>query len=192
MSRRNLSGLFLIVVLVLLLVAQAQAAEFSAITVTKAGSREQQGKLFVKGDKARMEGVTPLGPCVTILRLDKKVMWLMMPGQKAYMEMPVDKEAFAQALNIPEEGVSKRFIGTETLHGYDTEKYETTVKVGDHEIKSIMWIAKNLEIPVRIESADKSFVQDYDIKEGQVDDALFEMPASYQKMSLPAGMPKMK
>ena len=52
-----------------------------------------------------------------------------------------------------------------------------------------MWIAKKLELPIRIESADKSFSQDYDIKEGQVDDALFEMPAGYQKMTMPAGMP---
>ena len=58
-----------------------------------------------------------------------------MPGQKTYMEMPVDKEAFAKALNIPEAGASKKLLGPETLHGYDTEKYETTVKVGAQRSK---------------------------------------------------------
>ena len=52
-------------------------------------------------------------------------------------------------------------------------------------------ISKKLGAPLRIESADKSFSIDYkDIKEGGVDDALFEVPAGYQKMNMPAGRPK--
>jgi outer membrane lipoprotein-sorting protein len=192
MGRRNLSSLFWAVVLVFWLVGLAPAAEFSAVTVTRVGNHEQQGKLYVKGDKARMEGITSLGPSVSILRLDQRVMWIMLPGQKTYMEMPIDKAAFDQALKVPEDQVTKKLLGAETLHGYETEKYETVVKVGDKQIKSIMWISKKLGIPLRIESADKSFFQDYDIQEGRVADALFEMPAGYRKMAMPAGMPGMK
>ena len=192
MDRRNLASLIGAVVFAFWLVGPASAAEFSAVTVTKIGKHEQQGKLYVKGDKARMEGVTPLGPSVSILRLDQKVMWILLPGQKTYMEMPIDKAAFDQALKVPENQVSKKLLGVETLHGYETEKYETVVKVGGKQVESLMWISKKLEIPVRIESADKSFSQDYDIQEGRVDDALFERPAGYRKMALPAGSPKMK
>lgn len=192
MCRWNLSSLFWAVVLAFLLVGLAQAAEFRAVTVTKVGNHELQGKLYVKGDKARMEGNTSMGPSVSILRLDQRVMWILLPGQKTYMEMPIDKAAFDQALKLPENQVTKKLLGTETLHGYETEKYETVVNVGGRQVKSIMWIAKKLGIPVRIESADKSFSQDYDIQEGRVDDALFEMPAGYRKMAMPAGMPGMK
>jgi hypothetical protein len=192
LASRKFSVLLTGLALFFLLANLVRAAEFSAVTATKAGKREQQGKLYVKGDKARIEAVTPMGPSVIILRLDKKVMWLLLPGPKGYVEMPIDKEAFAKALKIPAEGVSKKFLGHETLRGYDTEKYETTAIVGGRAVKGLMWIAPKLEIPIRIESADESFSQDYDIKEGGVDDALFEMPAGYQKMTMPAGMPKMQ
>lgn len=192
MDRRNLSSLVWAMVLAFWLVGLAQAAEFSAVTVTKVGNLEQQGKLYVKSEKARQEFSTSGGITTAILRQDKKVMWVLMPGQKAYMEMPFDKESFAKALNIPTEGASKKFLGIETLKGYETEKYETTAKLGTHEVKSIMWISKKLGIPLRIESLDKSFAQDYDIQEGRVDDGLFEMPAGYRKMAMPAGMPGMK
>ncbi len=176
-----------------LLVGLAQAAEFSAVIVSKSVGHERQGKIYVKGDNARQEFSTPGGTSVTILRLDKKVMWMLIPGQKTYMEMPFDKEAFAKALNIPKDEVTKKLLGTEKLNGYKTEKYETTVMAAGGELKSTMWLSKKLGIPIRIESADKSFTQDYkDIKEGGVSDALFEIPAGYQKMAMPPGMPNMK
>ncbi|MCX5894190.1 MAG: DUF4412 domain-containing protein [Deltaproteobacteria bacterium] len=183
MRRRLLSGLIGAAVLAFLLVGLAQAAEFSAITVTKSGNSERQGKLYVKGDKARQEFSTSEGTTTAILRQDKKIMWLLMPGQRAYIEMPFDQEDFAKALNIPIEGANKKFLGTEMLKGYETEKYETTAKLGTQEVKSRMWISKKLGIPLRIESLDKSFAQDYDIQEGGVADALFEIPAGYQKLT---------
>ena len=197
MASRKLSSLMGGVVLSFLLVGLVQAAEYSAVTVTKVAGREIQGKIFVKGEKQRMEASTPKGATVTILRRDKKVMWMMMPGQKSYMETPLDQKnqkTMAAALTVPQEGVTKKLLGTETLNGYEAEKYEfTTVKADGRERKTIIWISKKLGAPLRIESADKSFTIDYkDIKEGGVDDALFEVPAGYQKMNMPAGRPKMK
>ena len=37
-----------------------------------------------------------------------------------------------------------------------------------------------------------AFVWEIPTEEGGVDDALFEVPAGYQKMNMPAGRPKMK
>jgi outer membrane lipoprotein-sorting protein len=175
------------------LISLAWAAEFSAAVVNKIANHEMQGKIYVKGEKARLESSTPLGPVISILRLDKNAMWMLMPGQKTYMEMPFDKEAYAKALNIPALEASQKLPGTETINGYDTERYETTVKTDGQEMKSTMWVSKNLGVPLKIETADKSFVQEYkDIREGGVDDALFELPAGYKKMTMPAGLPKMK
>lgn len=194
MGSRKLSSLMGALVLSFLLVGLVQAAEYSAVMVTKTHGREIQGKVYVKGDKERREFSSPMGAHVTILRRDKKVMWNLMPGQKSYMELPISQEAMGKALNVPEEGVTKKLLGTETLNGSETEKYErTTVKADGRERKTIVWISKKLGVPIRVESADKSFTIDYkDIKEGGVDDALFEVPAGYQKMNMPAGMPKMK
>jgi outer membrane lipoprotein-sorting protein len=175
------------------LVSLAWAAEFSALVVNKIANHEMQGKIYIKGDRARLESSTPLGSVISILRLDKKAMWMLMAGQKTYMEMPLDKEAYAKALNIPTDEASMKHLGTETINGFDTDKYETPVKTGGQEMKTTMWISKKLGVPLKIESANKSFIQEYkDIKEGGVDDALFELPAGYKKMTMPAGLPKMK
>jgi outer membrane lipoprotein-sorting protein len=175
------------------LVSLAWAAEFSALVVNKIANHEMQGKIYIKGDRARLESSTPLGSVISILRLDKKAMWMLMAGQKTYMEMPLDKEAYAKALNIPTDEASMKHLGTETINGFDTDKYETHVKTGGQEMKTTMWISKKLGVPLKIESANKSFIQEYkDIKEGGVDDALFELPAGYKKMTMPAGLPKMK
>ena len=48
-------------------------------------------------------------------------------------------------------------------------------------------------MPIKIVSEDKAFIQEYrDIKEGRVDDSVFEIPPGYQKMTMPEGMPPMK
>ena len=98
-----------------------------------------QGKVFIKGDKERREVSTPMGAHVTIVRRDKKVMWNLMPGQKSYMEMPLDQKALTKVLDVPQEGVTKKLLGTETLNGYEAEKYEyTTAKADGRERKSII------------------------------------------------------
>src|SRR5208337_626422 len=172
-----------------LVVGLAQVAEFSAVVVNRIAGHEMQGKIYVKGEKARLETSTPLGVTVSILRLDKKVMWILLPGKKAYLEMPFDREAFAQALNIPTDEAGLRLLGRETLNGYDTEKYETSVQAGARQIRGTLWISKRLGVPLRIETADHSFSQEYrDIREGRVDDAIFEIPTGLQKLNLPAGL----
>jgi outer membrane lipoprotein-sorting protein len=176
-----------------LAVSLAQAAEFSAAVVNRIAGHEMQGKIFVRGQKARLETSTPLGVAISILRLDKKVMWILMPGKKAYMEMPFDREGFAQALNIPTDEAGMQLLGRETLNGYDTEKYATSMQAGTRQIQGTMWISKRLGLPIKIESADHSFSQEYrNIREGGVDDAIFEIPAGSQKLSLPAGLPQLK
>ena len=180
----------LVAALLVLPAGAAQAAEFSATIVTTLRGEARQGKIYIKGDKVRREFAQSRGTAIVVLQGDKKIMWMLEPQTQSYLEMPFDKEAFAKTLNQPQEGEGKKLVGTETLNGYVTDKYETAVKTATGTLRGTMWIAKKLGVPIRIETADNSFVQEYkDIKEGGVDDALFEMPAGYQKKSMPPGMP---
>lgn len=188
----KLLGLLLAALLLSLAGSLAQAAEFSAVIVTRSQDHDRQGKIYVKGDNKRREFTSPGGSMVSIVRGDKKVMWMLMPGQQTYREMPFDKEAWSKTMNFSQDEVSKKLVGRETINGYDTDKYETLVKTGHDELRGTMWVAKKLGVPIRLETADKSFLQEYkDIKEGGVDDAVFEIPAGYQKLTMPA-RPKMK
>ena len=96
-----------------------------------------------------------------------------------------------KALNLPKEGGGSKLVGTETLNGYVTDKYQTSIRTPTGTRSGTMWIAKKLGVPIKIETDDKLFLQEYkDIKEGGVDDALFVMPSGYHKKDLSPGVPK--
>jgi hypothetical protein len=93
MSIRKPSFLGVVLGAILLLWAGlAQAAEFSATMITKTGGMEIPGKIYVKGDKVRNEIQASGHNIINILRPDKKLVWIIMPQQKALMEMPINQE----------------------------------------------------------------------------------------------------
>src|SRR6266496_6833250 len=58
-------------------------------TITPQGS--QISKIFSKDGKTRMESGMRGSGIISIIRPDKKVVWMVMVDGKAYMEMPFDK-----------------------------------------------------------------------------------------------------
>jgi outer membrane lipoprotein-sorting protein len=187
--------IWVVVAAVFLLSASlAPAAEFSAKMVTKAGGREILGKIYIKGDKARNEVQMAGSPGIQIMRPDKKVLWVVMPQQKAYMEMQFTKEHEQKMLKISEQAKAKmKKVGTETVNGYECDKFETTVAHKGKSQKQNIWIAKNLGIPIKMVAEDGSFAMEYkDIKPEKLDDSLFEPPPGYRKMKIPVPMGSMK
>lgn len=165
-----------------LLAGPAPAAEFTATIVTKSGDEQRQGKIYVKGDKFRREFNNPSGTTVFIVPGANRMMWVVEPAIKSYLEMPFDNDAFLNNLEKPKEGGGSKLVGTETLNGYATDKYEDSVKTPTGARPGTIWFAKKLGVPIKMETSDKIFVQEYkDIKEGPVDDALFALPSGYQK-----------
>jgi outer membrane lipoprotein-sorting protein len=188
MGRRHLSGLFGAVAVAFFLAALAQAAEFSATVVTNSGGEERQSKIYVKGDKIRREFVNPSDTTIFIVPGDKKIMWMLEPKIQTYRKLPFDKDAFTNNLKKPGGKGGSKLVGTETLHGYVTDKYEAMVKTPTGPRQGNIWISQKLEVPIRIESVDKLFVQEYkDIKEGGVDDALFKLPSGYHEKADQSG-----
>ena len=175
--------------LVLLISATAPAAEFSAVIFQRYQGKESQNNTYVKGDKVYREFSTGNGRTIVILRPDKTVIWMIMPDQRMYMEMPYT-EAMVKDLKVAAQDVAtEKHLGTETVSGYLTDKYETTVKDNGGKIKHFMWVSKQLGVPIRTSSPDGSFFMEYrDIQEGSVADNVFEPPAGFEKMALPGGM----
>ena len=101
MGRRNLASLFWAAGLVFLLVSLGQAAEFSAVIVTRSGGEERQSKIYVKGDKIRREYCNPGDTTIFIVPGDENIMWMLEPKIQAYRELPFDKDAFSKSLNQP-------------------------------------------------------------------------------------------
>jgi outer membrane lipoprotein-sorting protein len=183
-----------ILALMFLRVAAAGAAEFSATMIAKSGGQETQGKIFVKGNMVRNEMNAGGETQISIIRPDKKIMWLIMPAEKSYMEMPLNPQASRQMMiKQPEQQVDMKLLGKETVNGYETEKYETSVKHRGQAVKEYIWLSKKLGMPIKVAAVDGSHSMEYrDIKEGGVSEALFQPPQGYQKLQMPMGMPRMK
>ena len=191
--QRSLWGIALGTVL-LLAASLVQAAEFTATMVTKAGGVEIPGKIYVKENKVRNEVQAGGQTSIHILRPDKKVVWIIMPQQKAYVEMPITHTAQQKMLPLTEDQKAKmKKVGTETINGYTCDKYETTMSHQGKPMQVFTWVATDLGVPIKIVSENGSFSMEYkDIKPGQVADSLFDVPQDYKKMQLPFAMPPSK
>jgi hypothetical protein len=173
--------------MLLLLASLTQAAEFTAKWFIKADGVENSGKMYLKNGKERNE--FPGG--IIIRRPDKKVVWLISPKSKGYTEMSTNfPKQNVQIMPYTSEQVKAKMkkIGTETVNGYECDKFEFKSPSGKSQH---FWIAKKLGVPIKMVAADGSFSSELtDIKPEKLDDALFELPPGYSKMQTPGGPSK--
>ena len=169
--------------------ARALAIELSADMITSGkGQQAHTSKMYLRGGKYRME--VPEQHQYTIVRQDKNVMWIIMPDKKSFMEMPFDPKQKPRIEERQAGEVSRKLIGSESIDGHPTQKYEVTVKEGTKTEKFYQWMATDVHFPIKTAATDGSWSVEYKNIKTSVPDTLFEVPAGYQKMSLPT-MPGM-
>ncbi len=169
----------------------AVAAEFSADQIQTRGGQTSQGKFYLKGDKHRME-ITEAGQSsIIITDTANKKSYMLNPKDKTYMDLSAMGMGAGQTQTQSEDELKKlgewKSAGTETVNGYECEK-----KIFVYKDKSMgemtHWISKKLNYPIKMyyQSKDMSMITEYkNIKEGGVDDKLFQVPVGYQKMAMP-------
>ncbi len=168
------------------------AQEFSATVVSTGGGQTVMTKMYVKAGKFRTEAQSTPGT-YTIARSDLQKIWIIMTANKSYMEASFKQNQESMVPSEKMEGeVSRKAVGTETIDGHPTTKYEVTAKRGDKTVSIYQWWATDIHFPVKTTTVDGSMAVTYkDIKIGGQADSLFELPAGYTKMSFP-GMPLKK
>ena len=169
--------------LILMVPGMARGAEFSASMLVKDDAKIMPGKIQVSNGKLRQEFTDERGQTITIVRPDLKVVWVILPLQGSYMEMPLTARLPGQFIQIPPQAAGKRLMGQERLHGYDTEKYEVSVPVGRGLEKQTYWVATQLGLPIKMESRERRFSLEYQsIREGKVADRQFNLPPGVKKL----------
>ncbi len=151
-------------------------------------TKEYHGKEKLRVDSS-MEGMEILGTSFSIMRMDKNLMWTVMPQQNAYLESvlsPQVKASMETAASLLDKSKMK-LIGTETVNGQQADKYEVQPMPGHENCKAYTFLSKDLDLPVRAEThcgAESDAVTDYtNTKAGPQADDLFEAPAGYKKIS---------
>ena len=166
-------------------------AEFSAKMVLTQQGQGMPGKIFIKDKKMRQEFQDDRGHTVTIVRRDKNRIWVIMPSENTYVDMPLGLHLPGQFLQIPPEAMSKRQVGTEEMGGYQVERIEVTLPGGPQgTTRQIFWVAPKLGLPIKTVSADRQYTIEYrDIKESKLEDRLFEVPPGCQKIATVSELP---
>lgn len=155
--------------------APSWPTDFSADVVTYSQGQPMQGKIYIAKDKTRFEfmGMT------SISRMDKKVVYMLMPEQHMYMEQPFDPQTFTQTGGGEE--ISRKSLGKENVDGQPAEKFEVAYSQNGQSVSIYQWMRG--EMPVRTASIDGKWMMEFkNVKKGQVDAGLFEIPSDYQSM----------
>ncbi len=164
--------------------------EFSADIVTTTPMGTFTGKLFVSKDRARME----LPQSIVITRQDKGKVWILMPGQKAYLEQDMGPEyAMGFSGKFPGE-IARELVATEMIDGKEVERYKITFALDGETETVYQWIEKKSRRPVKTQAEDGTWMYRFDnVEEGSQSMAIFEMPEGYNKFEIPMseGIPEM-
>jgi hypothetical protein len=182
----------------------AAQAEFSAdiVDLQKPGPPTQAKIYFVK-DKMRLEPQTASAHgSVVIMNFATQTGTVLMAQQHMYMEIPLQAQtqrmgyagAFFQAGDVENacgdwqkmghtQGNCHK-VGSDTVSGRTTVKYETTNASGD---VSHFWLDPKLRFPVKWEGKSNSG-ELRNIQEGAQAASLFQVPAGFTKMDMGAMM----
>lgn len=162
-------------------IAAISAADFSADMVTRSAGQTMSGKIFMSGDNARME----FAEMTTITRGDKKVVWMLMPAQKTYMEQSIDPKTTMSMKEKVDGEVERKFIGNETINGRTAKKYFIRYKNQSGSGEMYQWVTDGLVMPVKTAAIDGSWSTELkNVKIGAQDASLFEIPKGYTKFSM--------
>jgi len=170
------------------------AYEFTADFIMKGGTISGKGKVWVKGQKMRQEFGEQMGKMITIIDLDQGLSWVLMPANKTYIMNKIrtkgkgfSPENFAEMQQGEMEGQIS-LVGTETVNGYECDKYLITFKNTKMGTMT-QWFSKKLNYPIKMiyKSAMMGDVVSElkDIKIEHVKDSLFEIPSGYTEMKQP-------
>ncbi len=191
MSRSLRKILFFGLVLSLMAPFSVWAAEFSAKMVLREHGQDVLGKIYVKDGKMRQDFIDYRGQTITIVRRDKHRVWVIMPAENTYVEMPLGLHLPGQFLQIPPEAISKRQVCSEELNGYQVDRIEVTLRGGPlGTTRQTYWVATKLGLPIKTATADRQYSVEYrDIQEKKLEDKLFEVPPGCRKSSTSGDLP---
>jgi hypothetical protein len=180
-------------------VALAQT-EFSAEVVnTDKSETTSQAKIYFAKDKIRIEPTKkdPRGGGSVIMNMATQTTTVLMDQQHMYMEVPAQtanqrsgynffrtgdvENACSDWLQMAQnKGGTCHKVGSETVNGRSTVKYEGTNAKGE---PGTVWLDPKLRFPVKWQGKNGGG-ELRNIQEGSQPSNLFEVPAGYQKFDM--------
>ncbi len=172
--------------------------EFSADIVNE-GNQNRSTRMYVGKDKLRFDGMGTSGHGAGSVIIDpaSQKTIVLMPERHMYMEVP-QEQTMNQTMNVfhvqdvdnacsqwlamdRNKGGTCHKLGTETVNGRSTVKYEGTDAKGK---SGTVWIDPKLHFPVKWQGQNEQGGELRNIQEGSQPSSLFEVPAGYTKFDM--------
>lgn len=172
---------------VLSLSVMAAALEFSADVVTnyKGKTGPSSSKMYMSNNKWRMESEMKGKKSISIMLADKKVVWILMPESKMYLEQKLTPEKMMGMSSKAPGEVTRKKLGKESVNGFNCDKYEVTYKGPDGVTKMYQWLSSD-SWPIKSAAVDGTWSTEFkNLKKGAQPGGLFTIPAGYKKMPMP-------
>jgi hypothetical protein len=150
----------------------------------EANAETMKGPLITAQTKAQMKAAG-MDRTVSILRPDKALLYVVMPGRKAYAESPLPKEASLSLKNL---SVKKTPLGKETIDGHPCVKNRVilTDPKGNKQEMLTSEASDLNDFPIRVsmvENGQTLLVHNTNIRFGKPAANLFEVPVGYAKVN---------
>lgn len=155
------------------------AYDLFADTLMVDNGEKQEGTIYIKGEKYRIQRQKEAE--YIILRHDLGVMWVVVPAEKAYVELPLDPRKTPKIKEQNTGEVSRKYLGAEVVDGHPTNKYEIIVKEGTKTESFYQWTATDLDFPLKTTALDGKWTVEFRNIRTEVPDAVFEIPEGYEQ-----------
>lgn len=168
--------------------------EYSADQIAGSEGGTVKSRVFHAPGKQRMDMEEGGGKQFIITRADRKLIWIVMPEQKMYMEKSPE-EGKKERRDLADCSFTQKAAGKETVNGIDAAKSEIEVSCPDKsEYSGTMWTSKE-GILVKMDAVAKGKgskgrfrMELKNLKIGKQDGKLFEVPPGYQLIKMPMGI----
>lgn len=166
--------------------------EYSADQTMETSEMAMKARVYYAPGKERREIVSDNGKMTMIVRQDKKLMWMLMPDDKAYREMPLQQGPANSGDLSGYKILESSRVGEETVNGVATTKNKIIMQAPDgSKMGGFHWLTReNIAVKMDMIAVDQGSktrlkMELNDLKVGRNDPAVFEIPAGYSKMDMP-------
>ncbi|MBI5056381.1 MAG: DUF4412 domain-containing protein [Nitrospirae bacterium] len=167
---------------------QEPKVEYSADQYMETEDVTMKAKIFHAQGKERREQDMEGMKQIMITRTDKKLVWMLMPEQKMYMEMKMNQSK-EDPTDLRDYKIEQEVMGEEVVNGVNATKSKVimTDKKGN-KFGGFMWSTKD-GIMVKMDTVSKAEGKKMrmktelkNLKLEKQDPKLFEVPSGYMKM----------
>lgn len=184
---RVLALVFIALILVLGCSEEIPKGHFTATMVEQDGNETRSSKLFVSGNKYRVELTMPRGPITLLVDKDSQTAHIISTVDREYTivgldnQLLINKDPFLAVDFLKLRG-QVTTGEPEKLNGFTCRT--ETLSLNDQPLLT-QWIADELGFPIRIENhlTASKYIELRDIERKLVDPALFVVPAGYKQLA---------